>query len=142
MPPIFDLGGIKNKENFVDYRMKWIVLPYSESYFEETKYILVKFYQFFSSLFYMPTFLQNLRLMRPLSFIRRRPYFVQCSLYLLVHRQYPGNVCSARLCFNHIVLQQNCLQTQQLLFLYCIQYCVKFLESTPGIETQRKWLFA
>ena len=26
--------------------MKWIVLPYSESYFEETKYILVKFYQF------------------------------------------------------------------------------------------------
>ena len=30
----------------VDYRMKWIVLPYSESYFEETKYMLVKFYQF------------------------------------------------------------------------------------------------
>ena len=26
--------------------MKWIVLSYSESYFEETKYILVKFYQF------------------------------------------------------------------------------------------------
>ena len=26
--------------------MKWIVLPYSESYFEETKYMLVKFYQF------------------------------------------------------------------------------------------------
>ena len=26
--------------------MKWIVLPYSESYFEETNYILVKFYQF------------------------------------------------------------------------------------------------
>ena len=26
--------------------MKWIVLAYSESYFEETKYILVKFYQF------------------------------------------------------------------------------------------------
>ena len=25
----------------VDYRMKWIVLPYSESYFEETKYTLV-----------------------------------------------------------------------------------------------------
>ena len=90
----------------------------------------------------MPTFLQNLRLMRPLSFIRRRPYFVQCRLYFLVHRQYPGNVCSARLCFNHIVLQQNCLQTQQLLFLYCIQYCVRFLESTPGIVTQRKWLFA
>ena len=27
--------------------MKWIVLLYSESYFEETEYILVKFYQFF-----------------------------------------------------------------------------------------------
>ena len=26
--------------------MKWIVLPYSESYFEKTKYFLVKFYQF------------------------------------------------------------------------------------------------
>ena len=26
--------------------MKWLVLPYSESYFEETKYMLVKFYQF------------------------------------------------------------------------------------------------
>ena len=26
--------------------MKWVVLPYSESFFEETKYILVKFYQF------------------------------------------------------------------------------------------------
>ena len=26
--------------------MIWIVFPYSESYFEETKYILVKFYQF------------------------------------------------------------------------------------------------
>ena len=26
--------------------MKWIVLPYSESYFEETKYILVRFYEF------------------------------------------------------------------------------------------------
>ena len=26
--------------------MKWIVLPYSDSYFEETKYILVKIYQF------------------------------------------------------------------------------------------------
>ena len=26
--------------------MEWIVLPYSESYFEETKYILAKFYQF------------------------------------------------------------------------------------------------
>ena len=26
--------------------MKWIVLPNSESYFEETKYILVKFNQF------------------------------------------------------------------------------------------------
>ena len=25
--------------------MKGIVIPYSESYFEETKYILVKFYQ-------------------------------------------------------------------------------------------------
>ena len=34
--------------------MKWIALPYSESYFEETKYILV-------------TFLPNLRLMRQLS---------------------------------------------------------------------------
>ena len=26
--------------------MKWLVLPYSESYFEETTYMLVKFYQF------------------------------------------------------------------------------------------------
>ena len=26
--------------------MKWIVLPYSESYFEETEYILIKCYQF------------------------------------------------------------------------------------------------
>ena len=26
--------------------MKWIILPYSESYFEERKYILVKCYQF------------------------------------------------------------------------------------------------
>ena len=26
--------------------MKWTVLPYSESYFEETKYMLVKFYKF------------------------------------------------------------------------------------------------
>ena len=26
--------------------MKWIILPYSESCFEETKYILVKFYKF------------------------------------------------------------------------------------------------
>ena len=29
----------KNKVKFVDYLMKWIVLPYSESYVEETKYI-------------------------------------------------------------------------------------------------------
>ena len=36
----------KNKVKFVDYRMKWIVLSYSESYFEETKYILVKFQLF------------------------------------------------------------------------------------------------
>ena len=28
----------------VDYLMKWIVLSYSELYFQETKYILVKFY--------------------------------------------------------------------------------------------------
>ena len=35
-----------NKVKFVDYRMKWIVLPSSESYFEETKHILVKFYLF------------------------------------------------------------------------------------------------
>ena len=28
--------------------MKWIVLPYSESYFEGIKYILVKFHQFFT----------------------------------------------------------------------------------------------
>ena len=65
--------------------MKWIVLPYSELYVEETKYMLVKFYQFscnqeyyetnsirkcvFFSLFYMPMFLPNLRLMRPLSFL-------------------------------------------------------------------------
>ena len=36
----------KNKVKFVDFCMKWIVLPYSESYFEETKYNSVKFYQF------------------------------------------------------------------------------------------------
>ena len=36
----------QHKENFFDYRMKLIVLPYLESYFEETKYNLVKFYQF------------------------------------------------------------------------------------------------
>ena len=36
----------ENKVKFVDYRMKWIVLPYSESYFEDSKYIFVKFYQF------------------------------------------------------------------------------------------------
>ena len=36
----------KNKVKFVDYPTKLVVLPYSESYLEETKYILVKFYQF------------------------------------------------------------------------------------------------
>ena len=36
----------------VDYRMKSIVLPYSESYFEETKYILVKFFQFSFNQYY------------------------------------------------------------------------------------------
>ena len=30
----------------VDYRIKWIVLPYSETYFEETKYMLVNFINF------------------------------------------------------------------------------------------------
>ena len=34
----------KNKVKIHDYRMKWIVLSYSESYFQETKNILVKFY--------------------------------------------------------------------------------------------------
>ena len=34
------------KVKFVDYCMKWIVLPYLESYFEDTKYILVSFDQF------------------------------------------------------------------------------------------------
>ena len=78
--------------------MKWIVLPYSESYFEETKYILVQFYQCTSntitiinntiiritfenaykssiifSLFDMPTILPNLRLMRQLSFLNTLP---------------------------------------------------------------------
>ena len=36
----------KNKVKFVDYRIKLVVLPYSESYLEKTKYILVEFYQF------------------------------------------------------------------------------------------------
>ena len=36
----------KNMVKIVDYRMKWVVLPYSESYFEETNYMLVKFYKF------------------------------------------------------------------------------------------------
>ena len=72
--------------------MKWIVLPYSESYFEETIYILVNFYHFpvfnytikrkafdnayesfiIFSLIYMPTFLPNLRLIRPLSVDQRQ----------------------------------------------------------------------
>ena len=58
--------------------------PIQNHMFEETKYILVKFYQFsciqecystnsiwkrvWFSLFYMPTFLTNHRLIRPLSF--------------------------------------------------------------------------
>ena len=33
----------KNKVKFVDCHMKWIVLSYLGSYFEETKYILVYF---------------------------------------------------------------------------------------------------
>ena len=37
---------LKNEVKFVDYRMKWMVLPHSESYFKETKYILVNFYHF------------------------------------------------------------------------------------------------
>ena len=36
----------KNMVKIVDYRMKGIVLPYSESYFEETKYMLVKYNKF------------------------------------------------------------------------------------------------
>ena len=35
----------KNKVEFVDYRMKLVVLTYSESYLEETKYILPIFLQ-------------------------------------------------------------------------------------------------
>ena len=38
--------SLKNKVKFVDYTMKWIVVSYSESYFEKTKYILAKFCQF------------------------------------------------------------------------------------------------
>ena len=36
----------KNEVKFVDNRMKLVVLPYSESYFEKTNYVLVRFYQF------------------------------------------------------------------------------------------------
>ena len=84
---------LKTKFKFVDFCTKWIVLPYSESYFEETKCIEVKIYPYsgnqennktngiriyipiqiiyivvsFFSLFNMPTFQPNLRLMRLLS---------------------------------------------------------------------------
>ena len=63
--------------------MKWIILPFPDSYFEETKYMSVKFYQFSCIREYYltnsirkcvlivynlsATFLPNLRLMRPLS---------------------------------------------------------------------------
>ena len=81
----------KTKFKFVDFCTKWIVLPYSESYFEETKCIEVKIYPYsgnqennqtngirkyiriiyivvsFFSLFNVPTFQPNLRLIRPLS---------------------------------------------------------------------------
>ena len=82
----------KNKVKFADYRMKWIVLSYSESYFEETEYILVnKFINFpvlknaikriafananESSIIFLSTFLPNLRLMRPFS-LRIITYFL------------------------------------------------------------------
>ena len=76
----------KNKVKFVDCHMKWIVLPYLATYFEEAKYILVYFTNvpafkntikrvafenaYESSILfsaYIPTFLPNHRLMRPLS---------------------------------------------------------------------------
>ena len=69
--------------------MKWVVLPFSESDSEETKSIKVKIYPFSCnkeyyytnsirksvrinhniSVFYLPTFLPNLRLMRPLPIV-------------------------------------------------------------------------
>ena len=78
----------KNKVKFVDFCTKWIVLPYSESFSEETKYTEVKIHLFscnqgynktalenplvssiIFSLFCMPTILPNLRLIHPLSFL-------------------------------------------------------------------------
>ena len=32
----------KNKVKSDDYRLNWIVMPYSESYFEDTKYLFFK----------------------------------------------------------------------------------------------------
>ena len=82
---------LKKQSKIGRYRMKWIILPYSESYFEETKYILVKFLPIFLysrillseypsktrmnrleffSLFHMPTLLPNLHLMRSLCFTK------------------------------------------------------------------------
>ena len=70
--------------------MKWVVLPFSDSYFEQTNCIEVKIDHYpiikhtinriafgntyestiiFQS-FYLPTFLPNLRLMRPFSLAR------------------------------------------------------------------------
>ena len=72
-----------NKVRFVIFRTKWIVLPYSEPFYEETKYFEAKLNPFSGkqgynktnsirkciriSLFCMPVFLPNLPLMRPLS---------------------------------------------------------------------------
>ena len=44
-PEISSLRFFKNKA-FVNFRMKWVVLPFSESYSEETKCIEVKNYPF------------------------------------------------------------------------------------------------
>ena len=52
---------LKNQVKIVNFRMKWVVLPYSKPYTEETK-LHMNHLSFFS-LDYMPVFLPNLRLM-------------------------------------------------------------------------------
>ena len=95
--------GVKKKKctQLTPLCRRLILLPYLESYFEETKYILVKFYQFSCiqesyyknsiwkrvwivyncSPYYMPTFQPNLRLMRSLSNL-----FGLVYLFFLVHK--------------------------------------------------------
>ena len=53
--------------------MKWMVLPYSESYFEETKFEKVYESSINFHPCHMPTFLPDLHLMRPLSLVEIGP---------------------------------------------------------------------